>query len=142
MKTIQLSIYCDGGARGNPGPAASAFVVQDSSGKILHEQGFYLGPTTNNQAEYEAVIQALKWVSTLHNSSFNIHFFLDSLLVVNQLKGLYKVKNQNLLSKFSAIKELIIQYSIFNIQYSYIPRAQNFRADLLVNQTLDSEAEK
>ena len=73
MKTIQLSIYCDGGARGKPGPAASAFVVQDSSGKILHEQGFYLGPTTNNQAEYEAVIQALKWVSTLHNSSFNIH---------------------------------------------------------------------
>ena len=57
-----LSIYCDGGARGNPGPAASAFIVKDSSGHEIFKQGFYLGVTTNNQAEYTAVIKALEWL--------------------------------------------------------------------------------
>jgi len=136
----QISIYCDGGARGNPGPAASAFVVKDSSGKIIHEQGFYLGTATNNQAEYQAVIEALKWLSTMNHQLSTINFYLDSQLVVNQLKGEYKVKDPGLKIKHLEIKRLISNFKFQISNFVYVPREQNSRADFVVNQTLDKNS--
>ncbi|KKU29106.1 MAG: Ribonuclease HI [Microgenomates group bacterium GW2011_GWC1_46_20] len=77
-----MRIHTDGGARGNPGPAACAFVATDDRGHLIHQQGFYLGIATNNQAEYQAVIAALKWVSTLDPQPPALNFYLDSQLVV------------------------------------------------------------
>ena len=98
-----LSIYCDGGARGNPGPAAIAFVVWQD-GKIIHRFSRKIGKTTNNVAEYQAAIAALEWLSQqsaisnkqsllLRNQPSAISFYLDSLLIVNQLNGIFKIKN-------------------------------------------------
>ena len=92
MSKNDLKIFCDGGARGNPGPAAAAFVVF-SGNKTLAKEGKYLGSTTNNQAEYNAVLLAMKWL--LKNKSNidgkKVDFYLDSELVVKQLMGEYKV---------------------------------------------------
>ena len=133
-----LNIYCDGGARGNPGPAASAFIVRDESGKILHQQGFYLGIATNNQAEYSAVLKALEWVSEKSSNS-EIIFYLDSLLVVNQLKGSFKVKDPILKNENLKIKKLISNFKLQISNFVYIPRSQNFLADKIVNETLDAQ---
>lgn len=131
-----ISIYCDGGSRGNPGPAACAFVVY-SGEELVHSKGTYLGVTTNNQAEYQAVLEALKYLSISDPKLSILNFYLDSLLVVNQLKGIYKIKDQNLKIKNIEIKKVInnSQFSIIN--YHHIPREKNSVADLLVNQTLD-----
>ena len=134
-----MLIYTDGGARGNPGPAACAFVATDESGAIIYQQGFYLGVTTNNQAEYQAVIEALKWLSlqTTKDQQLTANFYLDSQLVVNQLKGLFKIKDPNLKIKYLEIKKLIANSQLLIANFTYIPREQNSAADRLVNQTLD-----
>lgn len=137
---MYLSIYCDGGSRGNPGPAASAFIVKDETDNVIYEQGFYLGVATNNQAEYQAVIESLKWLSseTKRYPLFSIHYYLDSLLVVNQLKGLYKIKDSNLKIKNLEIKKITERYPLNAIHFQYIPREKNYLADALVNKTLDA----
>ncbi len=137
LKTKTLRVFCDGGARGNPGPAASAFVATDENGALIHQQGFYLGVTTNNQAEYQAVIEALRWLSTTNHELLTINFYLDSQLVVNQIKGLFKIKEPGLKIKNLEIKELIKNYKLQIKNYWYVPREQNAAADFLVNQTLD-----
>jgi ribonuclease HI len=137
---MRLKIHCDGGARGNPGPAASAFVVLNENGEVVYQQGLYLGETTNNQAEYGAVLGAVNW---LQSSQYNlpeslITFILDSELVVKQLRGEYKVKDLNLKSKKMEI-EKILTNSQFKIEKIInVPRAENSIADSLVNQTLDA----
>ncbi|KKU58080.1 MAG: Ribonuclease H [Candidatus Amesbacteria bacterium GW2011_GWA2_47_11b] len=135
-----MRIHTDGGARGNPGPAACAFVATDDRGHLIHQQGFYLGIATNNQAEYQAVIAALKWVSTLDPQPPALNFYLDSQLVVNQLQGNFKIKNQSLKIKKLKILELIKNYKLKIKNFVYIPRSQNAAADLLVNQTLDNHS--
>ncbi|KKS89938.1 MAG: Ribonuclease H [Candidatus Woesebacteria bacterium GW2011_GWA1_43_12] len=134
-----MRIHTDGGARGNPGPAACAFVATDENGSLIHQQGFYLGVATNNQAEYQAVIEALKWLSqqTTKDQRPIANFYLDSQLVVNQLKGLFKVKDENLKIKKFEILDLITNYKLKIKNFAYVPRSQNAAADLLVNQTLD-----
>jgi ribonuclease HI len=133
-----LNIYCDGGARGNPGPAASAFIVKNGNQKILFQQGFYMGTATNNQAEYQAVFEAIKYlISNPYYAICDINFYLDSLLVVNQLNGVYKTKDQMLKIKNFEIKKIIENYKLKNISFLHIPRSQNSAADNLVNQTLD-----
>jgi len=137
--TNELNIHCDGGARGNPGPAASAFVVTDTQGLTIYEQGFYLGVSTNNQAEYHAVLYALRWLSENDAAIRHVNFFLDSQLVVNQLNGLWKIKDPGLKVIHTEIQNQILSlhHSVPKTIFSYIPRTQNSRADLLVNQTLD-----
>ena|SRR3989344_7048021 len=135
---MKLSIFCDGGARGNPGPAAAAFVIKDETDKILHQQGFYLGVATNNQAEYSAVLKALEWVSEKSSNS-EIIFYLDSLLVVNQLKGSFKVKDPILKNENLKIKKLNSKFKLQISNFVYIPRSQNFLADKIVNETLDAQ---
>ena len=84
----QLIINCDGGSRGNPGPAASAFVIQEN-GNTIHEEGVYLGVATNNVAEYQAVLGCLRWLSKEKLTDVSLNFILDSELVVKQLTGIY-----------------------------------------------------
>lgn len=134
-----LKIYCDGGARGNPGPAASAFVVVGNYEKILVKKGKYIGATTNNVAEYMAVLLALDWVAK-NNITLSPTFFLDSQLIVNQLNGVYKIRDKKLihLAHKAKEKEKILQVKIF---YRLIARSQNKTADFLVNKALDSKTQ-
>ena len=134
MATYQ--IFTDGGSRGNPGHAACAFVVYDSQNKLIHQASFLLGITTNNVAEYSAVLKSLDWIT----SESTVTFYLDSLLVVKQLRGEYKIKDPKLqeLSKNILLK---IENCKLKISFVHIPREKNTVADLLVNKTLDGEHE-
>lgn len=135
---MKLKLYTDGGARGNPGPAAYGFVVQDvtsSAVKLLEKCGNYLGVCTNNQAEYAGLLAGLNWVVTHHPDS-QLSIFMDSLLIVNQVKGLFKIKNPALLPKYQEVRGLLSQLPGYTI--SYLPRAQNALADELVNLALDN----
>ena len=135
-------VFVDGGSRGNPGPAAIGFLIRDSSGKIVYQQGKYIGKTTNNVAEYQAVIEALKWLaSNIKPPASNIQFFLDSKLVVNQLNGLFKVKETKMRDLVIKVRQLEKELG-GNVSYQLIPREKNSLADNLVNQTLDKNREQ
>lgn len=135
---MKLAIHTDGGARGNPGLAAVGIIIE-KNGKPWARFGKFIGTTTNNVAEYTAVIEAFSYLlshlGTLSHIS-DLNFFLDSNLVVNQLNGTFKVKNANLRLLLTKIREL--EQSVGGtITYVHIPREQNKQADLLVNQTLN-----
>lgn len=130
-----LNIFCDGGARGNPGPAAYGFVVKQDD-KLVHRQGGYIGNATNNFAEYTAVIKALEWLAGTFSGQ-NLSFYLDSQLAASQLSGTYKVKNANIRLQVLKVREL--ETSFGQITYKHIPRSQNKEADMLVNQALDGK---
>lgn len=135
MTMKQYEIYCDGGARGNPGPAAGAFVVYHNK-ELIYKSSFYLGETTNNIAEYSAVLKAWQWIKDNSEKSLLINFFLDSELVVKQLNNLYRVKNQNLKKYFDDIK--ILENTISApAKYHHIYRHHNSLADKLLNKVLD-----
>jgi len=134
---MEIVIHTDGGSRGNPGPAASAFVVEKNS-EIIFKGSKYLGKVTNNFAEYTGVVIALQWL--LENLDLEIgesvNFVLDSELVVRQLNGLYKVKDENLQKLFAEVKVLINKTGK-KIIFKNVPREQNKIADQLVNEELD-----
>ena len=137
MKDAGLTIHTDGGARGNPGPAACAFVAELGE-KTIGEGALYLGNTTNNFAEYKGVILALEWVieNFDYNLSQDITFYLDSELVVKQLIGIYKVKDAKLQNLFLQVKKLQEKIDL-KIFFKNIPREKNKEADRLVNIELD-----
>jgi len=130
-----IQISCDGGARGNPGPAAYGFVVKED-GKIVKNGLGCIGIATNNFAEYTAVIEALKWLENNYSEK-DLEFYLDSNLVVSQLSGIYKIKNSKIRELIFKIREL--ETSFGQIRYNHIPREQNKQADHLVNQALDEK---
>lgn len=130
----EVKVYADGGSRGNPGPSASGFVVLDMHDTLLAKDGEYLGITTNNQAEYHALKLGLEKALEL-NAQF-VHVFMDSLLVINQMKGLYKVKNKELLPVHEAIKGIASRFK--QVDYTHVPREYNKHADGMVNEILDS----
>lgn len=132
-----ITIYTDGGARGNPGPAAYGFVVYDEKSEVLFKEGKAIGETTNNIAEYSGVLASLKWLKEQGKKDLIVAFFMDSELVARQMSGIYKVKNENLRSLFHSIKKLEEELNL-NTSYSSIPREENTVADSLVNQALDS----
>lgn len=132
-----VSVYCDGGSRGNPGEAAYGFVVYDQSGKQLHAQGKRIGIATNNIAEYSAVVAALKWLVEHLNENTSIQFYLDSTLVTNQMNGVFKIKNENLRGYVYEAKKLEVKLSQ-KVKYTSIPREQNKMADKMVNLALDN----
>lgn len=132
MNKIYTS-YTDGGARGNPGPAAIGGVIMDKS-KIITEFSEYIGSNTNNQAEYLALLRSLNLAR--ENNIERILCYLDSELVVNQLNGMYKVKNDELIIIFNKIKSIIGKFK--EVKFSHIPREKNTKADTLVNKALDS----
>ena len=140
MNTL-LKIYTDGGSRGNPGPAACAFVAI-LDGSLIFKKAQYLGKATNNEAEYGAVILALRWVvDNKDKYSFKrIVFILDSELVARQLVGLYKVKSDNL--KVIARKIRNVQDSLKDMEISFVSvkRENNVLADRMVNEKLDEKS--
>jgi ribonuclease HI len=136
---MQLTIHTDGGARGNPGPAGIG-VVMETEERLVHEFGKTIGETTNNTAEYTAVIEALLWIKD-HKEEVGefdtLTFFLDSTLVVNQLNGVFKIKEGHL-------RELVMKVHMLEqevgkkVTYAAVRREFNKRADFLVNQALDA----
>lgn len=134
---MKLVIYTDGASRGNPGPASFGFSIRDTKGKILYEDGKYIGIATNNFAEYSAVLSALNYVSKkFKTGNVSINFFMDSKLVVEQLSGRYKIKSLNLIPLVSQIKTLETKFR--KITYKHVPRSLNKRADALANLALDN----
>jgi len=140
-----ITIFTDGGARGNPGPAAIG-VHGEFHEKTLFELSLYIGQTTNNTAEYEALLQASTWLSRSPASPFSsgqkkptrVQFFLDSLLVVQQMSGTYKVKQPHILEYVRKIHIILDSLKLPYI-FTHIPRDKNARADTLVNAALDAE---
>ena len=135
----ELLVYCDGGARGNPGPGASGCVVKNSAGKRRLLCGKYLGLVTNNKAEYAAVILALEKIKKHFGTDTRIQFFLDSTLVTNQLSGLFKVKNPDLRDQVLKIREMETPFN--EVYYRHIARAENFEADEMVNKAIDEKSD-
>lgn len=134
---MKLVIYTDGASRGNPGPASYGFVISDDKGKILYKEGKAIGITTNNVAEYTAVLESLKFIKrNFFGKSANIELFADSKLVAEQLSGRFKVKAKHLKPIIEQIKLLAME--LRGITYSHILRSQNTAADKLANQALDS----
>lgn len=131
---MALSVYCDGGARGNPGPAAIGVVIKNGQGTAVHRFGKKIGSTTNNVAEYTAVIEALSWIKE-HHKPLRIYFYLDSQLVVSQLNGLFKVKDGKLKMLVMKIRQGEAAVG-GNVSYKHIPREKNTEADSLVNAAL------
>jgi len=137
---MQFTLYADGGARGNPGPAGSGAVVFDASGKRVVEVADYLGETTNNVAEYEAVLRGLTKLKEEYTEDFFRHVpvivRMDSELVIKQLKGEYKVKHPNLLTLYLEVKNLIARHFPL-ITFEHVRREFNKDADALANEAMD-----
>jgi ribonuclease HI len=134
----QIKLFADGGSRGNPGPSASGYVLLDMQDNILKKGGVYLGITTNNQAEYQALRFGLEDAEKIGAQEVDV--YMDSLLVVNQMKGIFKVKNRDLWPIHQAIKEQARKFK--HIKFTHVPRELNKLADAEVNETLDAEAGK
>lgn len=134
----ELFIFTDGGARGNPGPAAIGVFIQDQRGKVIAQLGKKIGNTTNNQAEYKAILEGLSWVIENGTDVKSVNFFLDSELICRQITGRYRVKNKDLTKLLSSAreKEAKIKAPLF---YNYVSRSKNKNADKLVNLALDNK---
>lgn len=130
--------YIDGGARGNPGPAAYGVVIRTPEGKILAELAEYLGIQTNNYAEYSGLLAALEYAQKQNFT--NLKVFSDSELLVKQMKGQYKVKHPVLQTLFTRAKNITRRIEHFSIQH--VLRSYNRDADRLVNEVLDREERK
>lgn len=129
-------IYADGGSRGNPGPSASGFVIMNEQEHVVHEGGMYLGITTNNQAEYHGVLLGLE--KAFDMGAKVVEFRLDSLLVVNQMNGIYKIKNRELWPIHERIRDLIRKFD--RVSFMHVRREFNQLADGMVNKILDAHA--
>jgi ribonuclease HI len=135
MKPQHLQLYSDGGARGNPGPAGIGGILKDArNGTILSSYSVYLGIRTNNQAEYEAVLEGVRRAAAMGATTLSC--FLDSKLVVEQLQRRYRVKDSDLASLF--VKVWNLMQKIHTVTFTHIPREANTAADALVNKAIDS----
>lgn len=126
-------IYSDGGSRGNPGPSAAGFVVMEQDGNVVAEGGAYLGRTTNNVAEYQAVYLGLEKAQEMGFKTLD--FRMDSQLVANQLNGIYKIRNNELRPINDRIAELARQFN--RVTFTHVRREYNQLADGVVNKILD-----
>lgn len=135
---MTLLINIDGAARGNPGPASLGVVIQDEAGAPLREEGRCLGEQTNNVAEYEALLEALRLASELGGTRLKIRS--DSQLLVRQYNGQYRVKNPKLLEFLLEAHRLARRFE--RVELVHVPREQNKQADRMANQALDTAAKK
>lgn len=133
MLLEDAKIYTDGGSRGNPGNSASAYVICKMDGTVVEKSGSYIGMATNNQAEYFGFLRGLERARELGINK--IHLFSDSQLVVNQMNGVYKIKNQELLPIYQDTKAVADGFE--RITFNYVPRELNKTADAEVNRILD-----
>ncbi|MFZ1250397.1 MAG: reverse transcriptase-like protein [Candidatus Microsaccharimonas sp.] len=129
-----IIIYSDGGSRGNPGPSAAGYVILNNRQEVIFEGGEYLGITTNNQAEYQGVRIGLEKAKELGYKK--VDFKLDSMLVVNQMKGYYKIKNRELWPINERIRMLMTDFD--RVTFTHVNRQFNQLADGMVNKTLDT----
>ena len=130
----EVKLYADGGSRGNPGPSASGYALLSMDDVVIFQGGNYLGITTNNQAEYNALKVGLDEAAM--RGVKVVHVYMDSLLVVNQMKGLYKVKNPELAPVYTSIKNSLNRFQ--EVTFTHVPRELNKLADAMVNETLDA----
>lgn len=138
----KLIIYTDGGARGNPGPAAIGVVITNEKGELVKKYSQTIDEATNNEAEYRAVIFALKKIKALFGGKkakqMEIEVRLDSELAAKQLNHQYKIQEENLQPLFIKVWNLIMDFK--TVGFKYIPREKNKEADRLVNEALDKES--
>lgn len=132
----KVILRTDGGARGNPGPAAYGFVIEDENGRVIKEGAKYLGEKTNNEAEYWALIVGLEEAKKIKASE--VKCFLDSELVVKQLNQEYRVKDKNLGVLFVKVWNLVQSFK--KVEYKHVLRGQNKKADWLLNRELDQHS--
>lgn len=131
-----INLYTDGGSRGNPGPSACGFAIYNDDNKLIVKKGIYIGVTTNNQAEYQALKYGLEEAQKMNVDIVNV--YMDSMLVVNQMKGIFKVKNRDLWPVHDSIIDLVGKFD--QVSFTQIPRKLNKVADSTVNDVLDNEA--
>lgn len=139
----KIIVHSDGGARGNPGPAAVGIFVENEKGEILDEFKEYIGESTNNVAEYTAVLRGMMLLKARFGHQAGdvlVDWKLDSELVVKQLAGEYKVKNPGLQILHQQIQDLRVEFS--GVTFTHVRREYNKEADRLVNEALDLEAKK
>ena len=129
---MKVVIHIDGGSRGNPGPGAAAYVIQDSTGKILAQEGYFLPHCTNNQAEYTALRLAL--IKSAELGAAELEIISDSLLLVKQYLGEYKIKNADLAERMREIRQLA---KPFTIHIRHVLREFNKEPDALANKAMD-----
>ncbi len=125
---MRYSIYSDGASRGNPGPAGAGFVVFNEQGEIVAEKAIPLGVVTNNIAEYTAVLKAAEYIAELKPE--HVSFFLDSELIVKQVKGEYRVKDEKLKPLYLSLIKIL---NTFSYEIKHVPRNDNKLADALSN---------
>lgn len=130
--------YIDGGARGNPGPAGFGVRVENSDGSLIEEFAESIGVATNNVAEYRGLIAALEWARAHGHSA--LHVRSDSLLLVQQMLGNYKVKNSGLQPLHA--KARLLAHEIGHVTFEHVGRAHNAHADRLANTAMDEAAAK
>ena len=130
---MKLEIFTDGAARGNPGPAGIGVVIYNEEKIVVEEYKEYIGDTTNNTAEYRALIAGLKAAKKYVPCSLN--FCLDSELVVRQMNGQWRVRDENLAGLFGQAKAMLTDFE--KVEFKYVPREQNKLADRLANQALN-----
>ncbi len=131
---MKARLFTDGGARGNPGPAAAAFVLETEDGTVLEARGTAIGVTTNNVAEYRALVDGLRRASELGVSELEV--VSDSELIVKQMRGEYRVKNEAL--RVLHREAGMLADAIGRVSFTAVRREQNELADRLVNEALDS----
>ena len=127
-------LYTDGGSRGNPGPAGSGFVLFDASGGRVCAAGRFIGEATNNRAEYDGLIQGL-WSAVSHGCR-RLEVRMDSELIIRQMTGRYRVKNEGLKEPFARAKALAGRME--HVSFVHVPREQNVEADKLANEAMDA----
>lgn len=134
---MDVRIYTDGGSRGNPGPSASGAVLKSlkngKEGEVIATASKYLGKTTNNQAEYTAIVIGLEKAKQL--GAKRVEMYLDSELATKQLNGRYRVKDQEIAKRFLEVKNLIHHFE--RVTFTHVRREKNKEADALVNEVLD-----
>ncbi|MBF8280279.1 MAG: ribonuclease H, putative phosphoglycerate mutase [Candidatus Magasanikbacteria bacterium] len=138
MEIISLITFTDGGARGNPGPAALGVVIKNHDGRTIEQYGRYLGETTNNQAEYRALLSALEKCAEL--GAAEVQCFLDSELLVKQMNREYRVRDPNLAPLFVKIWNITTRFK--KISFTHVRREKNKEADMMVNEALDRHLEE
>ena len=126
----------DGGARGNPGPAGIGVRLLDTSGELAEELGDYIGEATNNVAEYQGLIEALTWC--VSQGAARVDIRSDSLLLVQQMRGVYKVKNEGLKPLHGQAR--LLAHKIGRVDFEHVPREANKDADRLANLAMDEAA--
>jgi ribonuclease HI len=131
---VKAVLYTDGGARGNPGPAAYGFVLESEDGTVLAAEGEAIGVATNNVAEYSGLIAGLRRAIELHVPTVEV--VSDSELMVKQMRGEYRVKNEALRGLF--LEAVRLARELGSVEYRHVKRAHNELADRLVNEALDA----